>query len=295
MKARAVSAAHFDWSLIRSFLAALEHGSLLAAARALQTSQPTVGRHIAALEEQLGVLLFERTGRGLRPTETGRRLAEGALAMQSGADALARSLMGSRHELAGTVRLSASVAVATFLMPTVLAQMRHRLPDIQIELVASDAVSNLLRREADIALRMMRPGQGTVIARRIATVTFGAFAHDDYLRRRGMPRNVADLLQHDLVGDDRNQDILQGFRALGLAATPEHFALRSDDVGVCWQAVRAGLGIGFLAHHVARTDVRVLRLSRWHGGMTATLRLPTPPAPSATRRPLVASTSLLPG
>ncbi len=257
---KAASATHFDWSLVRSFLAVLDQGSLLAAARALAMSQPTLGRHIAELERQLGVVLFERTGRGLLPTEAAGRLADSARAMQAGADALARRVAGSRDEVKGSVRLSASEAVATSILPPVLAQMRRSLPDIQVEVVASNAVSNLLRREADIALRMVRPSQGTLIARRIGTVTFGAFAHEDYLRRRGTPREPADLLHHDLIGDDRNRDILAGFAALGLPVSREHFALRTDHIGVYWQAVRAGLGIGFLAHHLVRYDPRVLQV-----------------------------------
>ena len=255
-----VSATSFDWSLVRSFLVTLEQGSLLAAGRTLGMSQPTLGRHIAELERQLGVVLFERTGRGLLPTEAAGRLAESARAMQAGADSLARSVAGSREDLRGTVRLSASEAVASTLLPPVLAQMRRSLPEIQIEVVASNAVSNLLRREADIALRMIRPAQGALVARRIGTVTFGAFAHEDYLRRRGTPREPADLLHHDLIGDDRNRDILTGFHALDLAVTPEHFALRTDHFGVYWQAVRAGLGVGFLAHHLARADPRLLQV-----------------------------------
>ncbi|UUX94203.1 LysR family transcriptional regulator [Aquabacterium sp. J223] len=250
----------FDWRLVRSFLAALEHGSLLGAARALGASQPTLGRHIAELEAQLGVALFERTGRGLRPTDMAQTLADGARAMEAGALQLARRAAGADAAAGGTVRLSASQPVACHLLPPVLARMRTALPDIQVELVASNEVSNLLRREADIALRMVQPQQSTLLARRIGRVTLGAYAHRDYLQRRGVPKSLADLRGHDLIGGDQGQDIVKGFASAGLALTREDFVLRTDDLVAGWQALRAGVGIGFVADYVARGDPAVVPL-----------------------------------
>ena len=248
----------FDWRLARSFLAALEHGSLLGAARALGTSQPTLGRHIAELESQLGVVLFERTGRGLLPTEMAGRLAEPARAMESAALQLARGASGGKEGATGTVRISASQTVACYLLPNVLASLRASVPGLQIELVASNEVSNLLRREADIAVRMVQPEQATLLAKRIGRITLGAYAHRDYLRRRGVPREPADLLAHEVIGGDRNEDIVRGFNAMGLAVTRANFAFRSDDLIAGWQAVRAGLGVGFVADYLARTDPAVV-------------------------------------
>lgn len=248
----------FDWGLVRSFLAALDRGSLLGAARALGTTQPTVGRHIADLESQLDVVLFERTGRGLLPTEAALRLAEAARAMEAGANQLARQASGQDEAAAGTVRISASQPVACFLLPPLLAQMRLVMPEIQVELVASNEVSNLLRREADIALRMVQPDQASLVARRIGKVTLGACAHRDYLRRRGTPREPQDLLAHDLVGDDKPDAIVKAFNQMGYSVKREHFALRTDDLIAYWEAVRAGLGVGFVAHYVAATDPQVV-------------------------------------
>jgi DNA-binding transcriptional LysR family regulator len=250
----------FDWSLVRSFLAVLEHGSLLAAARHLQSSQPTLGRHVTELEAQLGVVLFDRSGRGLIPTEAALRLADCARTMQSGADALARSAMGAGHAVAGTVRITASQPVSCYVLPPLLARMRLSLPNVQVELVASNTVSNLLRREADIAVRMLQPEQATLIARRVGKVALRACAHQDYLRRRGMPRQLADLLDHDLIGGDRNEETLKGFAAGGLPVTREQFAFRTDDLIVVWEAVRAGLGIGFVSEHQIRSDPAVIPL-----------------------------------
>ncbi len=248
----------FDWSLIRSFLAALDQGSLLGAARQLKTSQPTLGRHIAELESQWGVVLFERTGRGLIPTAPALKLAESARTMEAGALQLSRALAGSQAQTTGTVRITASVPVAVQLLPPILAQMRMALPDIQVELVSSNQVSNLLRREADIAVRMVRPEQGTLVAKKIGSVGVGAYAHRSYLARRSPIRQPTDLLLHDLIGNDADVSILRGFQAMGYPVTREAYALRTDDFIVQWQAVRAGLGIGFVADYMAGTDPDVL-------------------------------------
>ena len=248
----------FDWSLVRSFLAVLEKGSLLAASRDLQLSQPTIGRHVAELESQLGLVLFDRNGRGLLPTEAAYHLAESARIMQSGADQLARNVMGADLGASGTVRITASQPVSCYVLPPLLAQMRLSLPDVQVELVASNEVSNLLRREADIAVRMVQPQQASIIARRVGKVTLRACAHQDYLRRRGVPRQPSDLLAHDLIGGDRNDDTLKGFAAQGLVVGREQFAFRADDLIVVWQAVRAGLGVGFVSEHQIRSDPAVI-------------------------------------
>ncbi len=242
----------FNWSLIRSFLAALDHGSLMAAARALGIHQPTVGRHIAELEEQLGVTLFERTGRGLLPTAEASRLSEPARAMAADADRLARQARGVQQVVRGTVRLTTSQPVACVLLPPILTRLRLALPDIQIELVVSNAVTNLLQREADIAVRMVRPDQSSLVGKRIGQVSIGAYAHRDYLQRRGNPRQPEDLLQHELIGNDRQTDIVRGFAAVGYPIASEHFGLRTDDLMAYEALVRAGAGIGFLARYLAR-------------------------------------------
>ena len=250
----------FDWHLVPSFLAALDHGSLLRASKVLHTSQPTLGRHIAELESQLGVVLFERTGRGLVPTTTALTLAEAARSMAQGADQLTRTLIGTQSNHAGTVRITASTTVAVQLLPPLLLQMRHALPAIQVELVASNTVSNLLRREADIAVRMVRPEQGSLVAKKMGEVAVGAFAHRTYLARCRPLTDPGDLMGHDLIGSDTDTAIHDGFKAMGYASDKTRFALRSDDLIVQWSAVRAGLGIGFLPHFLARSDPDVVQL-----------------------------------
>jgi DNA-binding transcriptional LysR family regulator len=250
----------FDWGLLPTFLAALDRGSLLGAAKQLGISQPTAGRHIVELESQLGKVLFERTGRGLRPTALALELAGPARAMQTGALALADRLVDAQGQQAGTVRLTASQPVACFLLPAVLMQLRQALPAIQIELEVSNDVRNLLQREADIALRMVQPEQASLVARRIADVNLSACASAAYLARRGTPLQPAGLLDHELIGHDQQDDLLRGFAAMGFPVTREHFALRTDDLMASWEAVRAGLGVGFTADYVIRTDPTVQRI-----------------------------------
>ena len=249
---------NFDWTLVRSFLAALDQGSLLGAARVLQSSQPTIGRHIAELESQLGVVLFERTGRGLKPLAMALRLAEAARAMEAGAHQLQRSVSGAVDAVSGTVRITASQPVACVLLPPLLARMRQELPDIQVELVSSNEVSNLLRREADIAVRMVQSEQTSLVTKRIGKITIGTYAHRKYLQRAGTPREPTELLVHALIGTDKNDEIIRGFAAMGYPVKREQFSFRSDDMMAHWQAVRAGVGIGFIADYVARTDADVV-------------------------------------
>ncbi len=276
----------FDWHLVRSFLAVLDQGSLLGAARLLRMSQPTVGRHIAELEQQLGIVLFERTGRGLVPASAALALADAARRMEAGALLLAQTLSGAQKQMTGSVRIAASVPVAVQLMPPILAAMRIRLPDIQVELVASNQISNLLRREADIAVRMVRPAQSSLIARKLGEVKVGAWAHRDYLARSSPLHKTTDLLRHELIGNDADRAILQGFAAMGYPVTPSAFALRTDDLIVQWQAVRAGLGIGFCADYMARNDPDVLPV------LPGLLKIPPLPIWLAVHREIRTSTRI---
>lgn len=251
---------HFDWRLVRSFLAVVEAGSLMGAARRLSMHQPTLSRHVAELETQLQAPLFERTGRGVTPTATALALVDAARQMRAGAEAMARTLAARSERTRGSVRITTSLVAATHLLPPVLAALRAAEPGIQVELVASNQLSNLLRREADIALRMVRPAQASLIARKLGEVGIGAYAHADYLARAGTPRRPEALAEHTLVGFDRDDTILRGFTKLGLPLPREAFALRTDDQVAYGALVAAGAGIGFLAHYVARQLPQVERV-----------------------------------
>jgi DNA-binding transcriptional LysR family regulator len=260
----------FDWALVPSFLAALDAGSLMGAARRIGAQQPTLSRHIAELEAQLGTPLFERTGRGVTPTPAALAIAAAARRMQEGAEALGRTLGGQRDATSGVVRITTSEVAAVWLLPQVLAALRAREPGITIELVASNGLSNLLRREADIAVRMVRPQQSSLIARSLGEIPIVAAAHETYLVRAGTPREPADLLRHSLIGYDRDDLILRGFAALGVPVTREHFAVRTDDQVAYGRLVAAGAGIGFVAAYNIR---------HWPGVQPLLPMLAIPPLP----------------
>lgn len=260
----------FDWTLMRSFLGVLDTGSLNGAAKQLSCSQPTLGRHIAELERQLGTMLFERSGRGLVPTAAALSIAEHARAMDDSAQTISRQLTGLGRTLEGSVRVSASQIVAIHLLPKIVSALRQALPNITVDIVASNDISNLLRREADIAVRMARPQQGSLVARRIAEVHLGAYASGNYLHRREAPRTAQDLLRHELIGYDQDERLIRGLSAAGVVATRESFHVRSDDHLVHWQCLLAGLGIGFAATWLAASERSLQRVLP---------ELPIPPLP----------------
>jgi DNA-binding transcriptional LysR family regulator len=260
----------FDWTLVRSFLAVLDAGSLMGAARKLGAQQPTLSRHVAELEAQLGAPLFERTGRGVTPTAAALAIAESARQMEAGAEQLAMQLAGRRDATSGTVRITTSQVAASYLLPRVLAGLQQAEPGIQVELVASNQLSNLLRREADIALRMVRPAQSSLVARKLAELPIGAAAHQSYLQRHGTPRKPQDLLQHRLIGYDRDETIERGFARLGLPLARQAFALRTDDQVAYGRLVASGAGIGFVA---------LYNLLHWPGVVPLLPMLQIPPLP----------------
>lgn len=250
----------FDWRLMRTFLAAMNKGSLLGAARELGTSQPTVGRQLSELETQLGAVLFERTGRGLRPTDVAHGLLPAAHQMAAAAREVDLQVNRASAELNGAVHLTVSQPVGCYLLPPVLMAMRQTLPGVQVVLTVTNQVSNLLNREADIALRMVRPEQASLVSRRIANVELAACASRQYLARRGAPSHPNALLDHDLIGYDHDDPIAKGFARQGHTLSPDRYVLRTDDMIAYWQAVRAGLGIGFVARYMQAHDSSVSRV-----------------------------------
>jgi DNA-binding transcriptional LysR family regulator len=248
-----------DWALLRCFLEVAHSGSLSRAATVLGSSQPTLSRQIAQLEAQLGQALFERTTRGLRLTEAGAALRAPAERMREHAQQLAMLAAGRTQTLAGTVRLTASEIVSAYVLPGVLRRLRETHPEIQIELVASNTLENLLEREADIALRMLRPTQTALVARRLADQPLGFYAHRDYVLAHGKP-SATNLMQHQWIGFDRSDQLLRGFQAAGFKVAREFFGFRCDNQIVAWQAVRAGLGIGVCFKRVAVLAPELVRV-----------------------------------
>ena len=247
-----------DWSQIQSFAAVARHGSLSAAARAMSSSQPTLSRHIALLEAELGTRLFDRSRGGMALTVTGADLLQHAQTMEGAAARFSDT--NAQTDLSGTVRITASQVVAHFTLPPIIAEIRAAHPQIEIEIAASDSTENLLHREADIALRMYRPTQNDVITRHVTDLALGAYASHSYIARKGTPRGLEDVPAHDLIGYDRSTQIIDGFAAHGLTVDRHAFGVRCDDQAACWQFVLAGCGVGFTQCVVGDADPRVVRL-----------------------------------
>jgi DNA-binding transcriptional LysR family regulator len=259
-----------DWTLTRSFLAVAETGSLSAAARTLNLSQPTLGRHIAELEDALDLTLFRRRARGLAPTEAAEALLPHARAMRAAAASLSLAAAGKDAAMTGTVRITASRVVSHHLLPAMLADLRAAEPGIQIELVPSDDSENLLFSAADIAVRMYRPTQLEVITSHLCDMPIGLYAAKSYLARHPAPETADALMRHAFVGFDKSDLMLRMMHSLGFEARREDFPIRCDDQIVYWNLVRAGLGIGGMQTLIADADPDVARVAAF---------IPLPPLP----------------
>ncbi|MCA6215497.1 LysR family transcriptional regulator [Ideonella sp. B7] len=233
-----------SWELYRTFLGVLEHGSLSAAARALDLTQPTVGRQLAALEQALGLTLFTRSPTGVQPTQAALALRAPAQAVQHAARALERTAASQGAGVQGVVRVTASEVVGVAVLPPILAALRARHPGLTVELALSNRLQDLLQREADIAVRMQAPQQGALLARRVGAIEVGLHAHPDYLARHGTPQDWPDLAGHSLIGFDTETAYIRQVGAAWPALRRERFALRTDSDVAQLALIRAGAGIG---------------------------------------------------
>jgi DNA-binding transcriptional LysR family regulator len=249
-----------SWDLYRTFLGVFEHGSLSGAARELGLTQPTVGRHIDALEQAVGAELFTRSQSGLSPTDLAVELHPYATALASTTAALLRAASGKANEIAGAVRVSASEVVAVEVIPPILAGLQDRYPALQIELSASDEVEDLLHRKADIAVRMAEPSQSALVVRRIGGIPVGLFAHRRYLERYGTPKTVADLGGHRIIGFDRKTAFVRAMEKRYPMLASVTYALRTDSNLAQLAALRAGAGIGACQTALAASDPDLVRV-----------------------------------
>ena len=241
-----------EWELYRSFLGVLGTGSLSGAARQLGVAQPTVGRHIAALEAALGLLLFTRSQNGLLATDAALALRPHAEAMQSAAAALERAAASVGDGVRGVVRITASDVVGVEVLPPILRGLHERYPALKIELVLSNDMQDLLQREADIAVRMAPPRQDQLVARRIGAIELGLHASPDYVARHGLPDTVEALERHAVIGYDRVTPYVRGALARLPVFDRERFAFRTDGDLAHLALIRAGAGIGFCQVPLAR-------------------------------------------
>ncbi|ENZ83072.1 LysR family transcriptional regulator [Caulobacter vibrioides] len=249
-----------DWERHRAFLAVIDTGSLSAAARALGAAQPTVRRRIEDLEAQLGVALFTRSPSGLTPTSVGTALARHARAMASAAAALARAASAEAEAAAGVVRITASEVVGMEVLPPILAALRQDHPGLIFELALTNRNEDLLRREADIAVRMVRPTQEALVARRVGVITLGMHAHKRVLDAWGRPATLDEARRLPLIGYETDTAGVRTVRAMGLGLKPEDFAFRSDNDLAQLAAIRAGLGLGICQVGLALRDPMLERV-----------------------------------
>ncbi|MGO4700083.1 LysR family transcriptional regulator [Dyella sp. 2RAB6] len=249
-----------SWDLYRSFLAVMREGSLSGAARALAMTQPSLGRHIRELEAALDAALFTRSPQGLLPTELAARLVPHAQAMASATAALQRAVSAGEDAVRGVVRVTASEVIGTEVLPPMLAEFRHAHPEVTIELAVTDRAQDLLRKDADLAIRMARPTQQALVARQLARIELGLFAHPRYLRRHGTPATLEALREHSLIGFDQEPPYLRAMRPKHLPWTREQFALRTDHHLAALAAMRAGYGIGICQVPLAARAPKMRRL-----------------------------------
>ncbi len=243
-----------DWQLYQLFLTVMQRGSLSAAARQLRVSQPTLGRKMTELEEQLGISLFTRSQKGLAPTQDALRLMPLMESMAGSASALQRRARESAEHLSGVVRISASEVISAEVLPAILTEFCDRHPKVIIELVVTNSLSDLLRRDADIAVRMTRPIQEALLTRKIGESRLGLYARQSYLDDHGTPVTAADLAVHRVIGFDRRKPVVAGLPDFN----SDIFCWRCDNDLVSLAALRAGFGIGVCQAAIAARDPKLV-------------------------------------
>lgn len=253
----------FDWNRARAFLVTAEEGSLSAAARALGVAQPTLGRQVSALEAELGVALFERTGRGLTLTPSGLELVEHVRIMGDAATRVSLTASGQSQSVEGSVCITASEVASAFVLPPIVERLRRAEPGIMVEIVASNALRDLRRREADIAIRSVRPTDPDLVARRLRNDTAHLYASESYLARTGELGTPEALSRAEFIGFDNNEPFLDGLNALGLSLSAANFPVLCGSHLVQWELVRQGLGIGVMITVAGDAEPLVRRAAPW--------------------------------
>jgi len=250
----------FDWNKARAFLVTAEEGSLSAAARALGMAQTTLGRQVDGLERELGIVLFERVGRGLTLTPSGIELLEHVREMGAAAGKVSLSALGQSQAIEGRICISASETYATVLLPAIIAKLRLQEPGIEVEIVVANHASDLRRREADIAIRNFRPTEPDLIAKKIGDAHAVLYATPDYIAKIGNPTQPTDLQRGAFVNLDHGGMMLKGLNTLGLGLTEANFPLFTENYLVMWELVRQGAGIGILDAYIGDADPTVRRV-----------------------------------
>ncbi len=249
-----------DWNHLRAFLETAETGSLTAAARKLGLTQPTLSRQVAAIEQSLQVTLFERAGQTMVLTAAGVRMLEHARTMGMAAQNLALAASGQSQDVSGLVTVSATDAVATWLLPPVVRKLRDTAPGISLEVVTSNALSDLRRREADVAIRHVRPEQPDLIGRLLRECTAGFYASTEWVARHGHPLTAEQARGLDFIGADRGGRYREQLASNGLSLAADQFKVLSENAVTAWMLVQQGLGIGVMMDQIANRTPQVVRV-----------------------------------
>ncbi|WP_299954175.1 LysR family transcriptional regulator [uncultured Roseobacter sp.] len=253
----------FDWNHARAFLITAEEGSLSAAARALGMTQPTLGRQVSALEEELGVFLFDRVGRSLKLTANGLELVDHVRAMGDAASHVSMTASGQSTSVEGTVRITATEVASAYVLPKMIARLRQQHPGIEVEVVATNHLRDLRRREADIAIRTVRPTDPQLIARQLPSETADLYASVSYLDQNGPFDQPEALSTATFLGFDENNQFLEALNVRGLRLFEHQFPVRTASHLAQWEMVRQGLGIGVMLSRVGEADPSVRRALPW--------------------------------
>lgn len=243
----------FDWNQVRAFLATAEEGSFSGAARALKTTQPTIGRQITGLEEALQVTLFQRSVRGPELTEAGRDLLEQVRHMGETATLISTIAAGQSQEVKGDVSLSATDLVSAAILPALLGEFRQVAPGVHLRIISSNEISNLMRREADIAIRHVRPTEADLIARHVGDFRANLYASTEYLDKAGRPRTARAAGEHAFVGSPSSKQLVMTLQNKGIQVRPENFVMSSENGVVTWELVKAGHGMTFMPELLGET------------------------------------------
>lgn len=250
----------FDWNRMRAFLATAEEGSLTAAARSLGLTQPTLSRQISALEEELGLMLFERVGRGLELTAAGREMQHHVRDMGAAADRVALAALGQSQSIEGEVRITASDLMSAVLLPRAISRIKTLAPNLVIDVIAANDVRDLMRREADIAVRHVRPEHPDLVARLICEANGYFYASKDYLAARGHPQSPRDLDQHDFISMGDVSRMIDHLSHIGIDLDRRQFQVGSENGVVGWALAQAGLGIVPMDEVVAQYSPNMVKV-----------------------------------
>lgn len=241
----------FDWNQARAFLATAEEGSLSAAARLLGQRQPTLSRQVAGLEDDLGVMLFERIGRRLKLTQPGLELLKHFRSMGAAANLAALAASGQSLAIEGQINITTTDVIATYQLPRVLRKLKSEAPGINVSVFTSNEVQDLMRREADISIRHARPDQPDLICKKIGEMSAQFYASRDYLGQFGQPKTVADVADADFIGFGGAEPMLSVLVERGLPLTEKNFKLACANGTAYLAMVREGLGIGVFQSETA--------------------------------------------